>query len=92
MERIKTRTLWLIAIAGGVCFLLSPVLATPIGSLADKILLERFEATWLVSHDASPWWYMTFGENVFTAATIVIALLALTCALWASWTLYKRRV
>lgn len=75
------------------CFFLSPLIATPIGNIADRVLLERFEAAWVTSHDPSlAWQSLMLGENVFTAATIVIALLALICALWASWALYKQRV
>ncbi|OHA72104.1 MAG: hypothetical protein A3A27_02125 [Candidatus Wildermuthbacteria bacterium RIFCSPLOWO2_01_FULL_47_18] len=90
-EKLHTRTLWIIATVSGGSFLLSPVLASPIGNLADSILLEGFEAAWLGSR-VSPWQYMTLGENIFTAATVLIAFLALACGSYAAWTLYKRRV
>lgn len=93
MGTLKTKTLWVIAVASGICFVLSPILASPLGNLADSILLERFEASWSASHDPSlAWQSLTLGENIFTVATILIALLALTCGSWAAWTLYTRRV
>lgn len=90
-EKFRTRTLWIIAIVSGACFLISPILATPIGSLADSILLERFKAAWLASHDTSPWSYMAAGENIFTFTTYAIAFIALVSGSMAVWMLYKRK-
>ena len=93
MGKLKTKTLWVIAIASGICFVLSPILASPIGTLVDKILLERFEASLPTSYNPSlAWNSLALGEDIFTATTILIALLALVCGSWAAWTLYKRRV
>ena len=69
--KFETKTLWTIVIASGLLFILSPFVATPIGNIADSILLERFEASWAVSHDSSlAWQSLTLGENIFTVATI----------------------
>jgi len=90
-EKLHTKTLWIIAVVSGMCFLLSPILATPIGNLADSILLERFQAAWSASHDPSlAWQSLRSSENIFAAATITIALLSLICGSCAVWTLYRR--
>lgn len=75
-----------------ICFFLSPLIATPIGTLADSILLERFQAAWAMSHDPTlPWRSLAAGENVFAFTTGLIALVALTLGVFAAREIYKRR-
>jgi hypothetical protein len=91
MKKLKTKTLWAITIASGFCFALSFVIATPIGMLADKILLARFTEQWSQTHAADPFWYMTLGEQVFTFTTLFIAFVALVIGVLAARELYKRK-
>ena len=91
-EKIKTKTLWIIAIASGISFVLSPFIATPIGTLADKILLSRFAEQWSQTHDPSlAWQSMALGDNIFAFTTYLIASVALVVGLIAARALYKRR-
>lgn len=91
--RLHTRTLWIIATVSGFSFLLSPILSLSIQDYADKILLERFEAAWMDSHAPSLVWNsISLAEQISLAATILIAVIALSLCTYAAWTLYKRRV
>jgi len=92
MEKLKTKTLWIIAITSGLCVAFSFVIATPIGMLADKILLARFAEQWTQSHDPdSVWSSMAVAEDIFAFTTYLIAFIALVCGTFAAWALYKRR-
>ena|SRR3989338_6418635 len=90
MEKLKTKTLWVIAIASGLFFILSPLIATPFGMLADKILLAHFAEQWSLTHSANPWQYMDLGEQIFTFTTLFIAFVALVFGVLAARELYKR--
>ncbi|OGG48691.1 hypothetical protein A3C18_02400 [Candidatus Kaiserbacteria bacterium RIFCSPHIGHO2_02_FULL_54_11b] len=90
MKKLKTKTLWVIAIASGLFFILSPLIATPIGTLADKILLARFAEQWSLTHSADPFWYMALGEQIFTFTTLFVAFVALVFGVLAARELYKR--
>jgi len=105
-EKRHTKTLWVIIVVSGMCFLLSPILATPIGDVANSLLLGKFEASWVASQDlnpwqymalseniflsATPWQYMALSENIFLSATVLIALTALMFGSYAAWALYRR--
>jgi len=89
-EKRHTKTLWVIIVVSGMCFLLSPILATPIGDVANSLLLGKFEASWVASQDLSPWQYMALSENIFLSATVLIALTALMFGSYAAWALYRR--
>ena len=91
MKKLKAKTLWAIVLASGLCAALSFVIATPIGMLADKILLARFAEQRSLTHSVNPWQYMDLGEQIFTFTTLFIAFVALVCGSWAAWTLWKRR-
>jgi len=70
---------------------MSPIIATPLGMLADKILLSRFAEQWSQSHDPSlAWQSIALGENIFAVTTLLIALTALVCGVPAARVLYKR--
>lgn len=92
MSKYKTKTLWIIAIASCVCFLISPLLATPFGTLADNFLLTRFAEQWPQSHDPDlVWTSLVLGEQIFTFTTLFIAFVALVCGLFAARVLYQRK-
>ena len=91
MGKFKTKTLWIVVIVSGVSFVLSPLIATPIGTLADKILLSRFAEQWPLTHSADPWRYMALGEQIFTFTTLFIAFVALVFGVLAARVLYKRK-
>ena len=87
MSQLKTRTLALIAFVSTVCFLLSPFIASRIGNFVDRMLA----ANWAETKDPSTVWSsVAAGEYIYGGTMILIALIALTCGLLASITLYKR--
>ena len=92
MNKYKAKTLWVISIGSGLAFLLSPLIATPVGTLVDNILLTRFAEQWTQSHDLQLVFdSMALGENIFTFTTGFIALVALVFGVIAARELYKRK-
>ena len=87
MSQLKTGTVALVAIVSSVGFLLSPLIASYIGNFTDQMLVARWAETKDIATLSD---FMAAGEYVYGITMALIALIALTCGLLASITLYKR--
>lgn len=92
-NRIQNRKLLVGILAVSVlCFFFSSLIATPIGTLADKILLAQFIEQWPQSHDPRlVWESVALSERIFAITTSVINAVALILGAAAAWTLYQRK-
>lgn len=87
MEKLKKKTLWIIVLGSSVLFLLSPLLASYIGSLADQILSRIWAQT---VNPSTVWSFINAGEYIYGAVLVVLILPPFVLGSRAAYLIYKR--